>query len=151
VGQTLLEYRVLRRVIRIQSGFSGEIDCGQVPLDKTWRVDQISVGLFGEVAILGLSGQPVLVYDQPQGLTSSNDPALNVPTVPVDATVLLPVNSSGTLVADFNDRGSPITVLGGDELAIVFPASLSVGWVAVLRVQYGVYQGTAGAPTPIAS
>lgn len=152
MADTLLEYRVLRETIVVTSAFTGEIDCGVVPLDQKWRVDQVTVGVFcpQNLNSSGLTGTQVLLYDQAQGATPAGRP-----TLPVDATQLQdvigsPVSGFGGLFADFNDRNSPLTILGGDQLAIVFPLGLFTGLVIAVRVQHGVYQGTGAKPQPAA-
>lgn len=140
--QELLEYQVYRQVVAGNSpGFTGEVDCPQVPVGQTWRVDQISLAVLLPTAALVEIG--ALVYD----LTP-----VTAQSIPVQLTTLqsLAPSGLGPLWGDTDDGGSPITVQGGSQLAIVF-GSLIVAATYLVRVQYGLWQGSAtGDATPAA-
>ncbi len=128
------------------------IEFDPVPNGYVWRVDQITVCAFiiddepiPEVA----PGPFVILYDQYPGPM----------VVPIQATQMQgweQTDYSGTLVqqfgllADFDDQGSPLTIRGGNQLIVAFQSDYGDGTVLGARIQYGLYQGTAGQATPVA-
>lgn len=123
---------------------SPEIDLPQVPLGQTWRVDRLTALLIAP-NWASISQPIVLVYDQ-----ASPGPA--VP--PADISVLSlytgePPNLAPGWFLDVDDCSAPITIQGGNQLAVVFPRAGAV--TCGVRVQYTIYQGLAGKAQPAAS
>lgn len=143
----LVDYQVTRlsRTVNINDPTTYVLALPAVPVNYLWRVDQVSVAVFGAGAT-GFNPPTVLVYDQ----------AIQPTTVPVQGTVLstlqAPLLYRGTFVfwADFDDQGSPITVRGGDVFSLAYDQRLPNNSLIAARVQYGVFQGTSGQPTPVA-
>ncbi|HEV2369123.1 MAG TPA: hypothetical protein VGR90_04570 [Acidimicrobiales bacterium] len=152
MGLELVEYRVWANQMTYGGPLTLEIDVAtQVPQGETWRVDRIAAMV---QTPKGTNGPPELfVFDQ-----ANPAPAI----VPVDFTTLSSNSfpqgdpeSAGpaTVFYDADDLSSPITLLGGMQLALVFV--LAIGTVAPAlvstRVQYARFLGTAGKATPLAT
>lgn len=152
MGLELVEYRVWANQLVYGGPLTLEIDLpGQVPQGEVWRVDRIAVMV---QTPKGTGANPtLLVYDQP-------NPPPNI--VPVDFTTLMsnqiPQGDPGTSGAptifyDADDLSSPITLLGGMQLALVFtlgPSTVAPALVST-RVQYARFLGTPGKATPVAT
>lgn len=150
----LTDYQVWRKTANVTTGGNAglvEIDCDPVPQGSVWRVDQVACVVFplgqGESIVVS---NPILV--------SLYDAAQPGPTaIPIQATELAPYpspygNVSATepsYWADWDAEAGPFTILGGQQLAIVF-SPIPQGSTAAVRVQYGLFMGTAGTPTPVA-
>jgi hypothetical protein len=130
VGVVLLDYVVKRQQSKPSAVAAGvvTITFAQVPADQRWRVDGMVV------RCPNASGASVLcqVYDLPVGPN----------VVPIEKT------RSGTL--DVADQSSPLTIPAGGQLTFVF-SNVDLGVIAYVRIQYGLYSGTQGAPTPVAA
>jgi hypothetical protein len=146
-GLVLTDYPVFRRVTLTGVASVFEIDCGAVPANSLWRVDQIACVLFPTNPLI--SPPIVTLYDQ-----SNPGPT----SIPIQATELAPYPSPYGNVfaglpsywADWDAEAGPFTILGGQELAVVFsnvPSGVPVG----VRVQYGLFMGSAGAPQPVST
>lgn len=149
--QDLLEYQVFRSVQAFDGTTVPLISAGVVPLGQTWRVDQMTVCMFAPEDYYSEIVQPsVVIYDQgAPGPTSVPAQHTRLAYVPTDLE-LFP--GGPQLWADVDDGGSPITVVGGGELVVVFLADDpgADGVSCAVRIQYGVFQGTAAPPQPAA-
>jgi hypothetical protein len=137
VPLVLVDYPVRVESAPFSAAGSAAVIFDPVPAGYVWRVDALAVGV-----PLGVQNNPVLVYDRP--------PSAGV--IPVQGTTLsnyLDWVTNTNYAADFDDQGSPLTIPPGGQLVVVFGGGL-VGQQAVVRAQYGLYQGVAGQPTPVA-
>lgn len=124
----VLEFCVTRLVSK-PAGATGSITLtmGTCPPTQIWRIEQIVVEVQGSTTTAIL-----YVFDRQPG------PGV----VPCQGT------RQGSFTVD--DQATPITILAGDQLTLVFD-NVSLGAVARARVQYVVLAGTAaGTPTPVA-
>jgi hypothetical protein len=152
VPLTLVDYPVLRGTSTALAADpeSYLITFPVVPQGYIWRVDQVSVMAVPGSSGLGFAHAPyVLLYDQPPGPLVV--PIQGTQTQPweVSSYATTPATES-SVYADFDDQGSPLTVLGGDGLIVAWEEGIPDGTVLLARIQYGSYQGTPGQPTPVA-
>lgn len=148
MGITLLEYAVARKSGNNQTGTTVSLAFGAVPNQQLWRVDQIAVGIIASAPNVPQGIPPsVLLYDQSPTETTLAIQGSDLSLYDNDS-----AEDSATYInmwADWDDQSSPLTILGGDELTVVF-LNVSNGAQCLARVQYGLYQGTSGTPTPVA-
>lgn len=127
MGLTLLDYTRKRQASAPASATDATLllTFGSVPATRVWRVEGIVV------ACNSTATPAVYVYDA------------------TPSAGLLPCQGTryGTFTVD--DQASPITLRAGDQLVIEF-RGCSLGSVARARVQFAVYAGTVGSPTPVA-
>lgn len=146
----LTDYQVFRKVsigTSLNASQPFEIDCDPVPQDSIWRVDQIACVINPQGAAAGappINGPiQVTLFDQ-----SNPGPT----AIPIQATTMAqyPVPGNPQEVwADWDAEAGPFTILGGQQLAVVF-AFCPIGASAAIRVQYGLFMGTPGQATPVA-
>lgn len=152
MADTLVAYEVFRGLKVVQNVNDGELDLDPVPLGYKWRVEQVAVGVFASALdYYEGSGPPaVYLFDRtPVGPTS----------LPIQATYLQRYNmpqpwpqTTGVVVlwADWFEESPPLTILGGNQLAIVLGPVAQPGQTYYARVQYELWQGTSGEPQPFA-
>ena len=152
----LLDYQVARAVLPpTPSPAATEWDSAVVPNGQTWRVDQITVGMLAGVNVNNPAPAPLTValYDV-AGPGPTAIPIQATSMSLIEQNVPFPFSGIGlatsvSLFGDFDDQGSPITLLGGAQLAIVWPYN---EWALayLVRVQYRDLSRQRGAPQPAA-
>ena len=144
----LVDYQVARQQSVTQAndptGISYVLAFGAVPIGYTWKVDLLSVAVFQLNGVQSFQAPSLLIYDQP----------IEPSTGPVTGTTLSnysPLSTFGgySFWADYDDDAS-VTVLAGDQLLMAFDSEIPPGCVLAGRVQYGLYQGSAGQSRPVA-
>lgn len=154
----LLEYQIFRQSgpsgsISVFPFVFGEVDMPAVPAAQTWRIENVALAVIVQfpAGSQGLGGPyGAALYDQAQpgpGVVPIAISNLAPERFPNDTYDSSPVSFG--MWADFYEPAQPITIPQGNQFAIVFSPIADVA-LYMVRVQYAVYGGTAGAPTPIA-
>lgn len=144
----LTDYPVLRLSLPLTGANQPILPFPVVPTGQLWRVDQVTVAVTNpnvNQQTGAIAPPEVMLYDQPVPATVAAFPAT---LIPAQGTTLSLWPAMGYM-ADFDDQSSPLTILGGGQLSIVFFGVYS-GQTILARVQYGLYQGSPGAPQPVA-
>ena len=150
---SVIDFQVLRQQLVIAAGSNTnlpQINFPQVPLSQLWRIEGVAIAMLvpsNYAYLYEVSPPQVFLYDQPvgpsvcpcQGTTLASCPTID------------PSQGAYDYWADFDDQGSPLTIRGGDALTVLFNAQPPVGTIFLVRIQYEVLAGVAGAPGPIGS